>query len=182
AAEIARHRLDDLAARRMGLGAQQRRGGHDLTGLAVSALRHILLDPGALERMRAVARQALDGEHLLVAERRDRQLARTHRRAADVHGAGAAETAPAAVFRANERQGVAQNPEERGLGFGFESAALAVDVQSIRGHGASSLERETALVASGLSRGSSEEPPRKRRGFADRRAARGVRPYTPSGR
>ena len=42
-----------------GFFAQQRGGGHDLSGLAVAALRHVLVDPGLLQRVAQVGRRAL---------------------------------------------------------------------------------------------------------------------------
>ena len=49
---------------------QQCGGGHDLAGLAVAALRHVVLQPGDLHRMaEAIGRQALDGGDLRVADR-----------------------------------------------------------------------------------------------------------------
>jgi hypothetical protein len=38
---------------------------HDLTGLAVAALRHLLDNPGLLQRVTGVRRQAFDGRDLL---------------------------------------------------------------------------------------------------------------------
>ena len=47
---------------RLRLLPEQRRGGHDLPRLAVAALRHVELRPRLLHGMRAVGRQALDGD------------------------------------------------------------------------------------------------------------------------
>src|SRR6185295_796135 len=59
AAQIAGERLIDLGVARLRLLGEQRRRRHDLPRLAVATLRHRLLDPGALQRVRAVRRQAL---------------------------------------------------------------------------------------------------------------------------
>src|SRR5262245_6725531 len=48
AAEIAGHRLRDLGIGGRRLARQQRRGLHDLAGLAVAALRHAGVAPGDL--------------------------------------------------------------------------------------------------------------------------------------
>ena len=44
-------RVVDLLVGRLGLAPEQRRRRHDEAGLAVAALGHLLLDPGALHRM-----------------------------------------------------------------------------------------------------------------------------------
>jgi hypothetical protein len=41
----------DVRITRLRIGSQQCRRGHDLTRLAVTALRHIVLQPGSLHRM-----------------------------------------------------------------------------------------------------------------------------------
>ena len=52
---------------------EQRGRAHDLAGLAVAALRHVLLDPRLLHGVEPVAaRQALDRRDALAARRRDR--------------------------------------------------------------------------------------------------------------
>jgi hypothetical protein len=45
AADIAVHVRDDLLSRRLLVGGQQRGGLHNLPGLAIAALRHLLGDP-----------------------------------------------------------------------------------------------------------------------------------------
>ena len=42
----------DVGVARLGVGRQQRRRGHQHAALAVAALRHLVLDPGLLQRMR----------------------------------------------------------------------------------------------------------------------------------
>ena len=54
AADVAVHVRDDLLARRLLVLREQRRRLHDLAGLAVAALRHLLGDPRLLQRMAAV--------------------------------------------------------------------------------------------------------------------------------
>src|SRR5262245_36191283 len=60
-AKIVGHRGLDLGFGRFLALGDQGGGGHDLTALAIAALRHADLDPGSLDRMRAVVRQTLDG-------------------------------------------------------------------------------------------------------------------------
>src|ERR1700752_2670167 len=48
ATDVSRHGVVDIAVGRVGLGGEQRRCGHDLAGLAITALRHLQRDPGLL--------------------------------------------------------------------------------------------------------------------------------------
>src|SRR5580692_752640 len=56
AADVAVHVADDVVAARILVGREQCRGLHDLAGLAVTALRHLQVEPGLLQRMVAVGR------------------------------------------------------------------------------------------------------------------------------
>src|SRR5438094_7380816 len=60
-----RHRVVDLLVGRLRLLPQQRRRGHDLTGLAIAALRDVERRPRLLHRMRARGRQSLDRHDLV---------------------------------------------------------------------------------------------------------------------
>ena len=73
-------------------------------GLAVAALRHVDLGPGLLHRVRAVARQAFDGDDLVggLARLPHRDRAGALHLAVDVHRAGAALRDAAAVFGAGQ--------------------------------------------------------------------------------
>ena len=55
AADIAGHGAGDFLIRRMRRLLQQRGGLHDLSGLAIAALRHVQFAPGLLHRMVAVS-------------------------------------------------------------------------------------------------------------------------------
>src|SRR5215469_14659133 len=48
AADVARHRSIDVIVGRIGVAGEQRRGGHDLTRLAIAALDHLEIEPGFL--------------------------------------------------------------------------------------------------------------------------------------
>ena len=61
ATEIAGHAVDDLLLGRIRILRKQRRGLHDLAGLAVAALRHLVLDPRLLYRVGIDRVQALNG-------------------------------------------------------------------------------------------------------------------------
>src|SRR6267143_3703335 len=116
AAQVARHVLHDLLARRVFRLRKQCRSGHDLARLAVAALRHLLGDPRLLQRMIAVLRQALDGGDFLALHRRYRSDARSRRHTIQVNRARAALRHAAAEFRAGEPELVADDPQQRGIG------------------------------------------------------------------
>src|SRR5437667_814816 len=78
AADVAAHYIIYVGVGRLRILAQQHRGGHDLTRLAVSALRHILLDPRALQRMVEIGRKAFNRRDLFAGGARDGRDARSH--------------------------------------------------------------------------------------------------------
>src|SRR5882672_4982923 len=73
------HGLVDVRVGRLRFLGEERGRGHDLAGLAVAALRDVDLRPGLLHRVRAVARQAFDGDDLVGRfDRADRNRAGAH--------------------------------------------------------------------------------------------------------
>src|SRR6478609_4023073 len=90
AADVGVHVLDNLVAGRLRLLAEQVGCAHDLAGLAVAALRHLLREPCLLQRMAGIGRQALDGGHRLACHLRNLCLAGERALAVDMHHAGAA--------------------------------------------------------------------------------------------
>ena len=61
AAQRAFHPLADLGVRRVRIPVEQRFRGHDLAVLAIAALRHLLIDPGLLQRIElAVVRKTFE--------------------------------------------------------------------------------------------------------------------------
>src|ERR1700692_950977 len=101
-ADIAVHMANDVVTARILVGRKQRRGLHDLAGLAIAALRHLQVEPGLFQRMVAVWRHTLEGGDVLARHHRDRRLARADRFAVEMHRAGAAHASAAAIFRAGE--------------------------------------------------------------------------------
>src|SRR5262245_48659487 len=53
----------DIGIGRIGVALEISRRRHDLAGLAVAALRHLLGEPGLLHRMPAVGGKTFDGGH-----------------------------------------------------------------------------------------------------------------------
>src|SRR3984893_9882476 len=91
AADMPAHLREDLSASRVRIPLQQIGRAHDLSGLAIAALRHPLGQPRFLHRMQGVRRKALDRRYLLAVSIRHLRLARKRALAVDMHHAGAAE-------------------------------------------------------------------------------------------
>src|SRR6266853_6317394 len=90
AADVGNARVD-VGVGRLRLRLEESCHRHDHSGLAVAALRHVVIDPRLLHLVQDLARgQAFDRGYLAVAHRANRHRARAHRDAIDVHGAGAA--------------------------------------------------------------------------------------------
>src|SRR5258707_6881181 len=108
------HRLIDVLFGRLGVLLEQSRGRHDLSGLAIAALRHVEPGPGLLDGMRGVGRKALVGDDLVAGfEAAERDRAGALHLAVDVHRAGAALRNAAAVFGAVETAMLPANPSQR---------------------------------------------------------------------
>ena len=130
AADVARHRGVDIGIVGIGRRGEQRRGRHDLAGLAIAALHDFEVEPGLLHLGAGGRRaDAFDGGDRAVADRADRQHAGAHRLAVDMHGAGAALRDAAAEFRAGHAEHIAQHPEQRHVGGRVEGFVFAVDCQ-----------------------------------------------------
>src|SRR5262245_52995315 len=127
ATDVPIHVGDDLLTRRPPGLRQQLRSLHDLAGLAVAALRHLLGNPGLLQRMVRAGRQALDSGDLLAAHLVHRHLAGAHRSAVNMDCAGAAETRATSEFGARELQVFAHHPKQCRVGLSLDADRLAVD-------------------------------------------------------
>src|SRR5258706_15987198 len=102
------HLTVDIGIGRMGIALEQRRRRHDLTGLAIAALRHLLFDPGHDNGMVLVSGDAFDGGDVPSRQSARRKRAGPHGLAVDMHGAGAAKTRAAAEFGAGQAKRIAQ--------------------------------------------------------------------------
>ena len=116
-ADISRHGSVDIIVRWVGSRFEQRRCAHDLTGLAVAALRDFNFDPGALQRMIPVGRKPFDSGDFFSYCARHRSAAGAHWPAIQVHSAGAALRNPTAIFCACQAQVLAQDPKQGGRRF-----------------------------------------------------------------
>src|ERR1051326_8638721 len=135
AADGAAHGVVDVGIARMRVVRQRRRGGHDLSRLAVAALHDFtiepgLLDPGACRR----SADRLDRRHARLADAVDRGDAGARGDAVDVHGAGPAQRHTAAEFRAGHAEHVAEHPEQRRVAIDVDAVRSPIDLDG-EGHG-----------------------------------------------
>ena len=134
----------------MGIFREQGRRRHDLTGLAVAALRHVFLDPGLLDRVAAIRRQAFDRRDALAGDGGDGQDAGTGRDAVQMHRTGAALGDAAPELGAGETERVAQDPEQWGVGGDRDRPGLAVDHEGDWGHRERLLTMSVAKTGEGF--------------------------------
>src|SRR5207247_10899259 len=111
ATHVTGHGLIDLGVGRLRGPGQQRCRRHELSGLAVSALRYIQFQPGFLQRMRSVWRQTFDGHNRRV-DRRDLCLAGPSGLPANMYGAGTALPDTASELRSLHVENVSEHPEK----------------------------------------------------------------------
>src|SRR5262249_54550680 len=92
---------------------EQSCGLHDLSRLAIAALRCLRLDPGLLQWMLTMRVEPLDRRDRRVRHRAERRNAGADRASVNVHSACAAHADAAAEFRALESDLIADDPQER---------------------------------------------------------------------
>src|ERR1700738_1894864 len=91
----------DVLVGRLRFLLEKRRHRHDHSGLAISALRNLVVDPGFLHLVQcAIGGQSFNGGDLLATGFADQYAARAHRHAIDMDGAGPALCNAATVFGA----------------------------------------------------------------------------------
>ena len=93
-ADVAGHRFEDLRVRGRLVLREQASGLHDLAASGETALRHVDLAPGDLDRMVAIRAQALDRHDLLAFGVSHGSHAGAYRLPRDVHGARPQRPAP----------------------------------------------------------------------------------------
>src|SRR3989475_2910403 len=130
AAADVRHRVVDVRVGRFRVSLQPGRRGHDLPGLAVTALRHVDRRPGLLHGMRAGGRQPFDGDDLIGGlHAPDRHSAGAHQRAVDVHGTGSALRDATTILGARQAHLLADGPQQRRVGLHLHLTDPAIDVE-----------------------------------------------------
>src|SRR5579862_3893717 len=109
-AEVAVHRRVDVLIGRFRLASEQRRRRHNLSCLAVTALRYVRLNPGPLDGMRTVGREPFDCGYR-TGNRRDLRLARAGGFSIDMDGTCATLGDTAAVLGAFHVKDVSEYPQ-----------------------------------------------------------------------
>src|SRR6516164_7576381 len=89
AAQIAGHHLIDVLVRGLGDQFKKRDGLHDLAGLAIAALRNLMLDPSLHNRVLVSIFQPLHCDHRLASDVADVRLTGTNSLSVYPDGAGA---------------------------------------------------------------------------------------------
>src|SRR5215831_987112 len=124
------HGLVDVSVGRLRHALEQCRGSHDLSRLAIAALRHVDGRPGLLYWMRPVGRESLDGDDPIGCfDVPDADGAGALHFVVDVHGAGAALGDAAAIFRAGEADLLADDPQEGRVGLYLHVTYTSIDVE-----------------------------------------------------
>jgi hypothetical protein len=108
-------------------------GGHDLAGLAISALRRVQIDPGLLQGVELTVRtgEAFDRRDFFAVQIADRRLAGPHGASSlDQNGASAALSDAAAIFGSHETEPIPQHPKQGGVRRGvINFVKAAIDFQ-----------------------------------------------------
>jgi hypothetical protein len=129
AADIARHRFTDLVARRFWILDQQRSCLHDLTGLAIAALRDVEAAPSLLNRMIARRMEPFDRRDLPADHVGNRGDTGAYGILVDKDGASAAESLAAAKLGARQSHLITQKPKQGKIGIAIPALFLAINLQ-----------------------------------------------------
>src|SRR6266436_1502438 len=141
--EVSAHRGVDVVTRGLRVGPEQCDRRHDLSGLAVTALRHVVLDPRRPDCLRNAGGYCFDGGDFALSDIGKRGLARRDWLPVHVDGAGAAERLPAPELCSFQAKEVSDRPQERHRRVNpFQDSLLSVDGEL---HRIASLFRFTKL-------------------------------------
>ena len=113
---------------------EEGRGRHDLTGLAISALRNVHFIPSQLQWVISIFGESFDGGDFGRADGRDGHEARADGGAIEVDCASAALADAATEFCSNELQVVAQEPEQWCVCGNIHLADFTVDIEGVDRH------------------------------------------------
>jgi hypothetical protein len=134
ATDVPGQRIVYVCVVRVLIGGKQDRRCHDLTGLAVTALRNLLLQPSLLDRVTSIRRKALNRRNALSRGPRKQHLARAHGIAVENYGTGAALPDSAPIFSARQIQVIAQHPKKGCARVCVNKPLLAVNEKAGLGH------------------------------------------------
>jgi hypothetical protein len=111
----------------MGIPREQSLGAHQLSGRAESALRAVMLDECALQRIKLrTPRESFDRLHRPAVSPYGKIAARVNRLAIEQHGAGATLAAIASDFRSRHFEVIAEQLHQRPAIFHFDAPLRAV--------------------------------------------------------
>src|SRR5260370_1325992 len=127
AADVAGHRVVDVRVGGALSLAQENGRRHDLPRLAVTALWHVLRDPGLLQGVTDVGGKPLNGGDLFARGTGNGSDARTHRFAVEVERAGAALGHPATELGPSQTERFPHHPQQRSVRTNVDRVFLAVD-------------------------------------------------------
>src|SRR5258708_32715795 len=113
AADVAGHGFVNISVGGLGIFFQQDGCTHDLSGLAVAALRNVDFDPGALHRVGVVGGEALSGCDMLAFDAGQRRDTGADGATVEMDSAGAAECHAAAEFCPGQTKRIANDPQQR---------------------------------------------------------------------
>src|SRR5258705_13818290 len=113
---------------RLRLLFEKRSHRHDHSGLTISALRNVVVDPGLLDFVqRAVGGQTFDRGDLFAAGIADQYATGAHRNAVDVDRAGPALCYAATVFGAGQPDTFPDRPKQRRIRLDIHVESFAID-------------------------------------------------------
>src|SRR6185503_18450121 len=127
AADVSCHASVNVFIAGLRLVLEQGNGLHDLSGLAVAALRDVKLDPFLLHRVQAVFGNRFDRSDLFADGRTHTGHAGTDCLAVLVNGTGAAQSHTAAKLGSGQTQHVAHIPQQRQVGIAVVGSFYAID-------------------------------------------------------
>src|SRR5580692_2073773 len=110
-AYVAAHGTVDIRIGRRGIFLEQRRCGHDLPRLAISALWYLKIDPGGLYGLGLLALQSFNRRDLTAGHRREGHDAGTDRLTIEVDRAGTAHRHSAPELGAVQSGNLADRPQ-----------------------------------------------------------------------
>jgi len=126
AADVAAERIVYVRVAWLRIFRQQRSGRHNHAHLAITALRHLLIEPRRLHGVASIGRQPFDRGDISSSHRRDPRRARASRLAIHMYRARAAERHAAAEFGARKTERIAQHPKQRRIGRYFHRLRLPI--------------------------------------------------------
>ena len=141
AADVAAHGVVDVGVGGLGFLRKQRDRRHDLSGLAVAALRNVFFHPGLLDGVAAIGGEAFDGGDFFAGDAGHGGNAGTRGFAIDVHGTSAAQRHAATELRARHVQGVTEHPKQRHVRADVNGSGFVVQGET-DGHGDLPLQRD----------------------------------------